>query len=185
MTFSYRGAAIGIWLTAMGQFTATAQESSISARPELSASSSNSVAAAPGGSGNVAAAPVPPKGGSGPASSSNPLSTVPLGSLTATRDRPIFSPSRRPPDEKPISQAPNEEANSDPPGEPLGPSLVLLGAVAARTESMALFRDQRTGAFVRLKVGDKHSGWTLRTVRKREVTFNKGQEISVISIETP
>jgi general secretion pathway protein N len=61
----------------------------------------------------------------------------------------------------------------------------LLGAVAADRDSFAIFRDQTTKDFVRLRIGDRHLGWTLRAVNGREATFKKGQETSVLAIETP
>ena len=38
--------------------------------------------------------------------SANPLWTIPLSSLTATRERPLFSPSRRPPQSVVVAKAP-------------------------------------------------------------------------------
>jgi general secretion pathway protein N len=108
----------------------------------------------------------------------NPLWAIPLGSLTSTRQRPIFTSSRRPP---PDETTPPQPAAS----EPLGPPLVLLGAVASKRESIAILRDQVTKDIVRLKIGESHSGWTLRLVNGREATFNKGRETSVLLIEIP
>ena len=109
---------------------------------------------------------------------SNPLWAIPLGSLENTRERPIFTPTRRPPPDQTAAAVPTAS-------EAPGPPLVLLGAVAGKRESIAIFRDQVTNDVVRLKIGESHSGWTLRLVNGREATFNKGQETSVLLIEIP
>jgi hypothetical protein len=109
---------------------------------------------------------------------SNPLWAIPVESLMATRRRPIFTPSRRP--------AIGEMSSSlSVAGEPLGPPLVLLGAIAGRSGGVAIFRDQTTKDVIRLKTGESHSGWTLRLVNGREATFIKGPETSTLQIEIP
>jgi len=116
----------------------------------------------------------------------NPLWVVPLASLSATVERPLFSPSRRRPPENTPVKLPEEIASLPPAAdEPPGPPLVLLGAIGNDRKGMAIFRDQMTKSIIRLKLGDTHSGWTLRTVNRREATFNKGQETSLLSIEIP
>ncbi len=77
--------------------------------------------------------------------SANPLWAIPLSRLTATRDRPLFLPSRR-------AAAPSVAAvpvtaptpSAPPPAEPERPSLTLVGAIASETEGFAVFLDQAT-----------------------------------------
>lgn len=109
---------------------------------------------------------------------SNPLWAIPVGSLVATRQRPIFSPSRRPPPKETSASLPAA-------GEPLGLPLELLGAVAGRSESVAIFRDQTTKDVIKLKIGESHLGWTLHSVNGREATFIKGLETSTLLINIP
>jgi hypothetical protein len=116
----------------------------------------------------------------------NPLWAIPIGSLTATVERPIFEPSRRRPPAKVPDKVPADETASLPPASnPTGPPLVLLGAVDNERKSIAIFREQTTKNIVRLKIGDSHSGWTLRRVNGREATFNRGRETSLLLIEIP
>jgi hypothetical protein len=116
----------------------------------------------------------------------NPLWAIPLASLTATVERPIFAPSRRRPPENAPAKLLDEVASLPPAAdEPPGPPLVLLGAIGNERKGIAIFRDQMTKEIIRLKLGDNHSGWTLRTVNRREALFNKGQKTSVLSIEIP
>lgn len=113
----------------------------------------------------------------------NPLWAVPVAALTATRERPIFSPSRRPPVPL-VSPAPQAQLPMRPPelGRPL---LALLGTVAEGAQGIAIFRDERSKDILRLQVGEVHSGWTLGQVKPREVTMQRGKSIAILSIPSP
>jgi general secretion pathway protein N len=115
----------------------------------------------------------------------NPLWAVPLKSLTATRERPIFLPSRRafapaiagpPPPPPPVPTAPNE---------PDRPRLALVGAVVGEAEGIAVFLDQTNQAIVRLRTGENHSGWILRSVKGREATLQKDRETVLLALPAP
>jgi len=117
----------------------------------------------------------------------NPLWTVPLRSLSATRERPIFSPSRRPPPAAVVAApyaSPVVRPPTRPP-EPDHPLLTLLGTVAGTTEGFGIFIDDTTRSVVRLKTGEGHAGWILRSVRGREVTFDKDKRTATLSLPTP
>lgn len=91
----------------------------------------------------------------------NPLWAVPLRSLSITRERPIFSPSRRPPPPAVVAApyaAPVVRPPPAPP-EPDHPLLTLLGTVAGTTEGFGIFIDDATKNVVRLKIGEGHDGW--------------------------
>jgi general secretion pathway protein N len=110
----------------------------------------------------------------------NPLSAISFASLTATRERPLFSRSRRRP-EPPVM--PPVEARSAPvTAPPLRPHLALVGAIAADGEGIAVFVDESTKGVVRLKTGEGHSGWILRAVTGREATLQRDQETAVFAI---
>jgi general secretion pathway protein N len=114
------------------------------------------------------------------ANSINPLWTIPITSLGAPQERPIFSPSRRPlAPVAPIS-APVPTVN-----EPLRPSLSLVGAVAGETDGIAIFRDETTKSIVRMKTGESRAGWILRQVKGREATLQKDRETAVLAILNP
>jgi general secretion pathway protein N len=115
----------------------------------------------------------------------NPLWSIPLASLTATRDRPIFAPTRRPPtivQAAPVKSEPPPPPTLSPPSRPL---LTLLGAIASDTDSMAIFMDETTKAIVRMKVGESHSGWMLRSVAKRQATLEMARQVAVLVIPIP
>jgi hypothetical protein len=117
--------------------------------------------------------------------SANPLWAVPLTQLSATRDRPIFSPSRRPP---PVAAAAEPVIVKPPPvrkKEPEAPQLALVGTIASDEEGFGIFLDQSTKTAIRLKVGDDYQGWKLRAIAGREVTMEKDQQAAVLSLPQP
>jgi hypothetical protein len=118
--------------------------------------------------------------------SGNPLWAIPLSTLSATRERPLFTPSRRPPAPA-IAGPPPVEPVAGPvaPAEPDRPQLTLVGAVAGDSGGIAIFIDQTTNDVVRLKTGDRHSGWTLRSVKGREASFQKNSETLTLALPAP
>jgi general secretion pathway protein N len=107
--------------------------------------------------------------------SGNPLWAIPLSALTATRERPLFTPSRRAPAAAiagPVAPVPAAPP-PPPPAEPDRPQLTLVGAVAGQNEGIAVFLDQTNNSVVRLRTGQDHLGWVLRSVKGREAVLEK------------
>jgi len=127
----------------------------------------------------------PPRGGRDP--HGNPLWAIPLKSLTATRERPIFVPSRRPPTPPAVAgpPPPPPARPPPPPPEPERPRLALVGAIASDTEGFAIFVDERTRDVLRLRTGDNHNGWVLRSVKGREATLQKDSETIQLALPAP
>jgi general secretion pathway protein N len=115
----------------------------------------------------------------------NPLWAVPLKSLTATRERPIFLPSRRAFAPAIAGPPPAPAAPPVGPKEPDRPRLALVGAVVGEAEGIAVFLDQTNQAIVRLRTGENHSGWILRSVRGREATLQKDRETVLLALPAP
>ncbi len=128
----------------------------------------------------VGAPAVPPA----KALSANPLWAIPLTQLSGTRDRPIFSPSRRPPpvvaDTEPVVVKPPPRKKEIQP-----PALSLVGTIASDDESFGIFIDQSTKAALRLKAGEDYQGWKLLRIRGREVTMEKDQQAAVLTLPQP
>jgi hypothetical protein len=115
----------------------------------------------------------------------NPLWSIPVKTLTATRDRPIFSPSRRPPP-SPVIAAPQVlPPPVSKPTEPERPPLALVGTVTGEQEAFGIFLDQTANKIVRLRLGDDHYGWILRQVRGREVVLQKDGETAFLALPPP
>ena len=128
----------------------------------------------------VVAPAVPPA----KALSANPLWAIPLTQLSGTRDRPIFSPSRRPPpvvaDTEPVVAKPPPRKKEIQP-----PPLSLVGTIASDDESFGIFVDQSTKVALRLKAGEDYQGWKLLRIRGREVTMEKDQQAAVLTLPQP
>jgi general secretion pathway protein N len=121
-----------------------------------------------------------------PPSGGNPLWALPLKQLSITRDRPIFSPSRRPPPPAtPTFVAPVAVRSPPKPVEPERPSITLLGTILGGTESIGIFFNPATRDVVRLRVGENHEGWALRSVKTREATLVKDRERVVLELPVP
>jgi general secretion pathway protein N len=102
--------------------------------------------------------------------SGNPLWSIPMNSLVATRTRPIFAPSRRPP----------ARSVTAPTSSSLRPPLALVGTIAANDGSIAILFDETTKRTVRLRTGESHHGWTLQQLKGREATLQKGKQRAVL-----
>jgi hypothetical protein len=115
--------------------------------------------------------------------SANPLWAMPLKQFSATRERPIFLPSRRPP-------APPATTGVTPkvvalPKEPERPQLSLVGTISGDDDKFGIFVDQTTKAVIRLRVGEDFQGWKLRSVQGREVSLEKNQLTAVLALPQP
>jgi general secretion pathway protein N len=114
----------------------------------------------------------------------NPLWAIPLGALSITRNRPVFTPSRKPPAPPPVVVA----APVVPPtvvvapAGPEHPNLTLIGTVVGDNEGIGVFLDQATHGFVRMKTGEGHGGWVLRSIKAREVTLEKGPQSETLRL---
>ncbi len=135
------------------------------------------------------AAPVPvrPKpAAAAPAVSANPLWAIPLASLSNTRERPIFSASRRPPP-PPAAPVAMVSAPPPPPKPPRveRPQLSLVGTIVGADQSFGIFIDQSTRTALRLRIGEDFQGWRLQAVQGREVTLKRDDQTAIISLPEP
>ena len=124
-------------------------------------------------------APKPPPSG-------NPLWSIPLSTLSATQERPIFSASRRPPP-RAVAAPPVEQVSVPPPtlaAAPEPPPLALIGAVVGDSDAIAVFVDLTNQKMVRLRQGESHAGWLLSTVLRREVTLTKDDRTETIELKS-
>jgi len=130
--------------------------------------------------------PEPPPAAPERTPSANPLWAIPLANLSNTRERPIFSSSRRPPPPA-VASIPAAKAPPPPPKPPRveRPQLSLVGTIASGDQSFGIFVDQATKAALRLKVGEEYQGWRLRSVQGREVTLERDQQTTILSMPQP
>ncbi len=116
----------------------------------------------------------------------NPVWAIPLSQLSATRERPIFSPSRRPPAVAVAAPIYVPAAVSRPvKAEPERPPLTLVGTITGENDAIAVFVVPGTATVVRLHTSDSHEGWTLLSVQGREATLQKGGASNVLALAPP
>ena len=94
----------------------------------------------------------------------NPLAAHSLDEFAATRDRPLFTPSRRPP---PLPMAQRVEPTPAPP-----PNLTLFGTLVDAEGPSAIVRDTPSGKAVRVRVGDDLDGWKIAQIDDRQLVLS-------------
>jgi hypothetical protein len=117
--------------------------------------------------------------------SANPLWAMPLAQFPVTRERPIFSTTRRPPPAAVAPVAVPRVAALPKPREPERPQLTLVGTIASDDEGFGIFLDQSTKAVLRLKVGEDFQGWKLRSVQGREAALEKDRQVVTLALPQP
>jgi hypothetical protein len=120
----------------------------------------------------------PPPGG-------NPLWGIPISTLDATRERPIFSASRRPPMPPVVAQRVAVPPPPPKPAEPEQPLLTLVGTAIGTPKNVAVVLDRTTKTLVRLHLGEAVSGWTLRAVDPRTMTVEKNSQTVILALPSP
>lgn len=111
---------------------------------------------------------------------SNPLWSTPLEALAPTRDRPVFSPTRRPP---PLAAAPAAPANVFAGAAP--PPFSLVGTVVGDKDSFAVLMDTSSRDILRLSVGASANGWRVAEVAPRAVKLTRGPESVTLELPKP
>lgn len=145
----------------------------------------------PAEDGNGAAAAVPRAIGLALSSdaaprSGNPLWAIPLSSLPATRDRPLFSASRRPPVvAAPIVAPPPQQHEALAPPPPERPLLSLVGTIVSRKGSVALLQGSNSEAILRLRVGQENDGWRVQGISLRSIVVEKGPQSIELDLPRP
>jgi hypothetical protein len=112
----------------------------------------------------AADAPAPAQDSSG-VMLSNPLAAQSLERLSATVDRPLFSPSRRPP-ASPVAKAP------EPLAPPAPPDLVLSGIVMDGERALAVVRVGAEKKILHAQLGDDIGGWTVSQIEGRRLVLS-------------
>jgi general secretion pathway protein N len=131
----------------------------------------------------TAATPAP-----APAPRGNPLWGIPLRALSATRDRPLFSPSRRPPAPV-IAVAPAPVARPAPmavkPAAPEPPPLALVGTIVGAEKRIAILFNTTTRQVTHVREGEEESGWRVRLVSPRSAVVEKDAQSVTLDLPKP
>jgi hypothetical protein len=113
-----------------------------------------------------------------------PLPPQPSFSMAAAEDfaeiveRPIFSPTRRPPEALPETATEVDAPSLD---------VVLEGVVITEAQRLALLRPEAGGPLVRVPEGERILGWAVVAVTPYSVTVRRGEEESTLELrfDTP
>ncbi len=117
----------------------------------------------------------------------NPLWLVPLSVLTATKERPIFSASRRPP-ARAVMAPPVEQVSAPAPSQSndlVRPALALIGTVVGDGDAIAVFLDRSTLSILRLRRGDINAGWSVDSILKGEVILARANQTEAFVLPLP
>jgi hypothetical protein len=94
----------------------------------------------------------------------SPLAAQPLDRISNTRDRPLFSPTRRPPAPPPVVAV-------APPPPPPPPDVALLGVVMDGEEARAVVRTGPAAKILRVGIGDDIGGWKVGQIEGRQLVL--------------
>jgi general secretion pathway protein N len=114
--------------------------------------------------------------------SGNPLWAIPLKSLSFTRERPLFTPSRRPPAPAVAYVQPVPPVVLPPPAAPNTPRLALIGVIVGGRDSVAILVDQTTREVLRLRTNEGHDGWILRSIQGRDAILEKSPFTAILRL---
>jgi general secretion pathway protein N len=115
----------------------------------------------------------------------NPLWTIPLSALAATRNRPLFSASRRPPIVAVPIAAPPQKEEALAPSPPEQPLLTLLGTIVGPEASVAVLQGSNAEAISRLQVGQENDGWRVAGIGLRSIVVEKGAQSVELDLPRP
>jgi hypothetical protein len=106
----------------------------------------------------------------------SPLAVHPVDRLSATRERPLFSPSRRPP------APPPPIINPPPPPPPGPPNVTLVGIVMDADEARAIVQSGPKNEIRRVRIGDDIGGWKVVQIEGRRLVLKLDSRLATFSM---
>ena len=106
----------------------------------------------------------------------SPLAVHSLDRLSATRERPLFSPSRR----APAPPAPPPPRPPPPPPEP--PNVTLVGIVMDAGEARAIVQSGPKNEVRRVRTGDDIGGWKVAQIETRRLVLKLDSRLATFSM---
>jgi general secretion pathway protein N len=115
----------------------------------------------------------------------NPVTQVPLDRLSATRDRPLFSPSRQPTFPKPPAPAMPRIALAPPPQPVQSPSVALFGIIVDAQGARALIGTGAADPIVGVRRGDDVNGWKVTAITKQSLVLSRADLSATFMLFSP
>ena len=109
----------------------------------------------------------------------NPLAAQSMEGLSATVDRPLFSPSRRAPAPPPVPAA---QAPAPPPPPAPPPNVVLVGIVMDGESARAVIRAGADRKIVRARIGDDVGGWKVSQIEGRKLVLSLDDRLATFTL---
>lgn len=103
-----------------------------------------------------------------------------LKALQATRQRPLFAPTRRPPPESVAT--PETEASAAPPAVS-PPTVQVTGIIIGGGKQMALVKRAQDPNAIRVTVGSDIDGWTVSAVLVRGIVLKR--DAQTVTVDLP
>ena len=120
-----------------------------------------------------------------PSPTANPLWAIPISKLSATRDRPLFSVSRRPRTPAAPSAPAQTPTAIAQPQAPATPPFTLVGTIIGDDNRIAIFYDETSKIASGVREGESASGWTLRSVDPRSATVEGSGRTVTLDLPEP
>jgi hypothetical protein len=114
----------------------------------------------------------------------NPLWAIPISKLSATRERPLFSASRRP-RAPTVAAAPVSAPVVAKPVALQPPPFTLVGTIIGENSRIAIFFDPASKIATGVREGERASGWTLRSVDSRSAVLEGGNRMVTLDLPEP
>jgi hypothetical protein len=113
----------------------------------------------------------------------NPVAGVQLEALSATRERPLFAPTRRlPPPPPPPPQATLVEQPEPPAPPPAPPELTLFGIVGPSDSARAIVRGPPSNEIRRVRIGDTIGDWVVAEIGARNLLLRLGDRSAAFQL---
>ena len=106
----------------------------------------------------------------------NPVTALSLDRLSVTRERPLFSPSRRPPPPPAVPIA------SAPPPPPPPPNLTLFGVVMDDEDARAVVQTGTGSKIRRVRIGDDIDGWKVSQIEQRRLVLSLDSRLATFTM---
>jgi hypothetical protein len=178
------GAIFLVW-SLLARAAASPIEDSIDFRPQAEAGSPTAETNSVADTADLSRASRAPDPGS-KSRAGNPLWTVRLSDLSTTRDRPLFSASRRPVIAGVSVAAPLPQKQETPtPAPPERPLLTLFGTIVSRKTSVAVLQGSNGDAISRLRLGQENDGWRVQGISLRSIVVEKGAQSVKLDLPRP